>query len=176
VNALRLGAAEALRAGLPPGGRLPAISTDALAQALVASLRFTAYPDVLPALAWAREHGLGLVVVSNWDSSLADVLDRIGVGEQVDGVVTSAGAGAAKPDPAIFRAALALVGVRAAQALHVGDSLVEDVAGARAAGVGAVWLDRAGSRAGCPPHGGGLASRGGAPTTISSLSELARVA
>jgi putative hydrolase of the HAD superfamily len=117
-----------------------------------------------------------LVVVSNWDSSLADVLDRIGIGEQVDGVVTSAGAGAAKPDPAIFRVALARVGVRAAQALHIGDSLVEDVAGARAAGVGAVWLDRTGAGAGRPPVGGGLAGRGDAPTTISSLSELARIA
>jgi putative hydrolase of the HAD superfamily len=176
VNALRLGAAEALRAGLPASRRLPAISTDALAQALVASLHFTPYPDVLPALAAARARGLGRVVVSNWDSSLPEVLHRIGIDEQVDAVVTSAGAGAAKPDPAIFRAALALVGVPAAQALHVGDSLAEDVAGARAAGVTAVWLDRAGFGADRPAGRDDPLTRERAPTTIFSLSELARLA
>jgi putative hydrolase of the HAD superfamily len=169
VNALHLAAAEALRSGLPEGRRLPRVSSTELTRALVASLHFTPYPDVVPALVWARGRGLSLVVVSNWDSSLPEVLDRIGVGEYVDGVITSAGAGAAKPDPAIFRSALALAGVPPAQALHVGDSLVQDVAGARAAGVSAVWLDRsAAGLANQPPNP--------PPRTISSLSELSSLA
>jgi putative hydrolase of the HAD superfamily len=168
VNALRLSAAEALRAGLPEGRRLPDVSSAELAEALLASLHFTPYPDVVPALLEARRRGLDLIVVSNWDGSLPEVLDRVGVGEHLDGVITSAGSGAAKPDPAIFRAALALAAVPAAAALHIGDSLTEDVAGAQAAGVRAVWLDRVAS--GVRPG-----REGGAVSTISNLSELPRL-
>jgi putative hydrolase of the HAD superfamily len=164
VSALRLGAAEALRSGLPGDRRLPEASSADLVDALLASLRFTPYPDALPALATARAGGLRLVAVSNWDGSLPELLDRVGVSGHLDGVITSAAAGAAKPDPAIFHAALALVDVPAAEAVHIGDSLAEDVAGARAAGVSAVWLDRlrTGTEIDVP--------------TITSLSDLHRLA
>ena len=67
---------------------------------------------------------------------LAARLARLGgLLELVDGVVSSAAAGAAKPAPAVFERALELAGVAAADALHVGDSLDNDVAGARAAGI-----------------------------------------
>ena len=68
-------------------------------------------------------------------------------------MVTSAAAGAGKPDPAIFEFALEAAGCRAAQALHVGDSLEEDVTGARAAGIEVVWLNRARSRRRAAPAG-----------------------
>ena len=86
------------------------------------------------------------MVVSNWDASLPEVLERVGLGPCVDAVVSSAEVGAAKPAPAVFEAALERAAVGAAEALHVGDSLAEDVAGARAAGVAAVLLDREGTR------------------------------
>ncbi len=57
-------------------------------------------------------------------------------------VVTSEDAGAYKPSPLIFQRALALLGLRADEAWHVGDSLHADVAGARAAGIAAVWVNR----------------------------------
>ena len=60
----------------------------------------------------------------------------------LDGVVTSAAVGARKPDPAIFAAALELAGCAPAEALHVGDTPDEDLAGARAAGIEAVLIDR----------------------------------
>ncbi len=82
------------------------------------------------------------MVVSNWDQSLGSVLARVGLDALLDGVVTSAEVGAAKPDPRIFEAALELAGVSAGEALHVGDSLEEDVAGAHAAGIEVVWLNR----------------------------------
>src|SRR5262249_44498411 len=84
------------------------------------------------------------VAVSNWDCSLPVVLERCGLGELLDGTVTSASAGARKPDPAIFTAALELAGCEAGEALHVGDTAEEDVAGARAAGIRALLLDREG--------------------------------
>ena len=59
-------------------------------------------------------------------------------------VVTSEDVGAYKPSPLIFRRALALLGLRADEVLHVGDSLHADVAGARASGIAAVWVNRRG--------------------------------
>ena len=58
--------------------------------------------------------------------------------------VTSAGAGASKPDPAIFAAALELAKCAPEEALHVGDTPDEDVAGVRAAGIRPLLIDRSG--------------------------------
>jgi putative hydrolase of the HAD superfamily len=115
--------------------------------ALLGALHFTPYPDVLPALERMRGAGRRLVVVSNWDVSLHDRLAETGIAERVHGAVASAEVGAAKPAPAIFARALALAGVPAQEALHVGDSRVEDVEGARAAGIEAVLLVRQGELA-----------------------------
>ena len=49
-----------------------------------------------------------------------------------------------KPDPAIFRAALETAGCRPDQAVHIGDSLAHDIAGARGVGIHSVWLNRRG--------------------------------
>jgi putative hydrolase of the HAD superfamily len=81
-----------------------------------------------------RGRGLDLAVVSNWDVGLAEHVKRIGAGHLFSAVVTSAEAGAAKPDPAAFRLALDRLRVEPARALHVGDE-DEDEQGAAAAGV-----------------------------------------
>lgn len=112
-------------------------------RAMMDAIRFEPYPDAAPALAALRDRGLRLVCVSNWDYELGTVLERIGLAAALDGIVTSAAAGARKPDPAIFAAALEIAGCPAAATLHVGDS-DEDVAGARAAGVDVVRIDREG--------------------------------
>jgi putative hydrolase of the HAD superfamily len=134
-------------------GTDPALALDAL----MGSLRFEPWEDAAPALERLRRHGLRLVVVSNWDCSLPEVLDRIGVGALVDAVVTSAVVGAAKPDARIFEAALAAAGCAAGEAVHVGDSPEADVIGAIGAGLRGLLLDRSGT----PDTG-----------TVTSLSEL----
>jgi putative hydrolase of the HAD superfamily len=111
---------------------------------LVAAIRFSAYPDAVPALDGLRERELRLVAVSNWDCSLPRVLEGCGLGDLLDGTVTSAEAGARKPDPAIFERALELAGCEPAEALHVGDTAEEDVVGARAAGIRPLLIDRDG--------------------------------
>jgi putative hydrolase of the HAD superfamily len=121
-----------------------ALGREVSAETLVESIRFDAFPDAAPALGELRSRGLGLVCVSNWDVSLSQVLDRCGLREALDGVVTSAQTGARKPDPAIFDAALRLAGCDADEALHVGDTPDEDLAGARAAGVRALLIERDG--------------------------------
>ena len=65
----------------------------------------------------ARARGQRLVVVSNWDVSLHDVLRKLELEPLLDGILTSAGAGARKPAPAIFEQALALAGVTPEQAI-----------------------------------------------------------
>jgi putative hydrolase of the HAD superfamily len=58
----------------------------------------------------------------------------------------SAGAvGAAKPDPAMFHAALSLAGVSPDQALHIGDDPLRDVMAAEAIGMGGIWINRTGA-------------------------------
>jgi putative hydrolase of the HAD superfamily len=144
LAALRSRSAEALREGLPDDERIAAIDNEALTGALLASLRFEPFADVRPALAAAHAAGRRLVVVSNWDVSLDEVLERLGLARLLDGIVTSAAFGARKPSPEIFEHALGVAGVAADDAIHVGDSLAEDVAGARAAGIEAVLIKRDG--------------------------------
>jgi putative hydrolase of the HAD superfamily len=115
--------------------------------ALLAAVRFRAYPEVPAVLERLRAGGARLAVVSNWDVSLHDVLERTELRGRVDAVVISAELGVAKPDPAIFRAALERLGAKASDAVHVGDSVEHDVAGARAAGLEAVFVARNGARA-----------------------------
>jgi putative hydrolase of the HAD superfamily len=136
------------------------VNGDGALEALLASLRFEAFADAAPALADIRARGMRVVVVSNWDYSLSEVLERVGLRDELDAVVVSVVVGAAKPDRRIFEAALAAGGCGPAEALHVGDSVVDDVAGARAAGIEAVLLQRQGE----PPDG--------SFRTIRSLSEL----
>jgi putative hydrolase of the HAD superfamily len=114
-------------------------------EALLASLHFHAFEDAAPALSELRDRGLRLVAASNWDSSLPQVLERAGLAALLDGVVSSAMVGATKPAAELFHQAMELAGVSADRALHVGDSLENDVAGARGAGMRAVLIERDGT-------------------------------
>ena len=100
------------------------------------------YPDVVPTLVALRRRGLRLAVISNFDSRLEGLLDRLALREHFDGIHLSTHLGAAKPDPQIFYSALKAHRLEASAATHIGDSLREDVEGARAAGIRAIWLDR----------------------------------
>jgi putative hydrolase of the HAD superfamily len=86
------------------------------------------------ALAKLRAAGLSLACVANWDVSLHSHLRRLGIDVRFEVVLSSAEAGAEKPDPRIFHLALDRLGVEASRALHVGDEQV-DRDGARAAGL-----------------------------------------
>ena len=152
LDDLRDRCTEVLRATLPAHAREVA----GLRDALLRSLRFRPYPEVPGVLAALGAMGVRRVVVSNWDVSLRGVLDDTGLAPLLDGVVISAEVGASKPDRAIFGEALAVAGVVASEALHVGDTLDVDLAGARAAGVHAVHLDRSGAD----------------PSALASLAEL----
>ena len=120
-------------------------------EAMLAALRFRAFPDALPLLHVLKERQVRVVAASNWDASLPDGLGQTGLLPYLDGAVSSAVVGSAKPDPAVFHAALELVGCEPDEALHVGDSPASDVEGARAAGIQVALLDRHGVLAEPPP-------------------------
>ena len=86
------------------------------------------------------------MAASNWDVSLHEQLERTGLRPLLDGAVSSAEVGAAKPDPAILVRALEIAGAEPAHAWHVGDDLEADVGAARAAGLRPVLIDRDGRR------------------------------
>ncbi len=113
--------------------------------ALMDSLRFHAYADSAPFLREARSRGIRTVVVSNWDFSLHERLRETGLAGLLDGAIASAEIGSAKPDGAIFAAALELAGARPDETWHVGDTPEADVAGARAAGIHPVLIARDGT-------------------------------
>ncbi len=106
------------------------------------------FDDALPAIRALRRGGQRVAIVSNWDSRLVALAERMGLTKEVEFVMVSALEGIAKPDRKIFHRALARAGVAAHEALHVGDSLREDYRGARAAGLSALLLERSG---GGPP-------------------------
>jgi len=99
--------------------------------------RVDCYADALPALTRLSAR-FPLVSVSNGNADLA----RIGLDHHFAHSVSARECGVAKPHPAIFREACALLGLRPEHVLHVGDDPQADVAGARSAGLRTAWLNR----------------------------------
>jgi len=85
-----------------------------------------------------RRYRLG--IVSNFYGNLAQVCDDAGIRSLFGVLVDSAEVGCTKPAPRIFQLALGALGVSAAKATFVGDSLPRDMAGARGVGMPHIWL------------------------------------
>lgn len=110
------------------------------------------FPEVPRLLQGLRECGCKLAVVSNFDSRLPGILRALDLFDQVDAVVYSSEAGSAKPDPDIFDQALDALGVFPHRAIHVGDNAAADLAGAAAAGIVGVLIQRDRTQATVSPH------------------------
>ena len=87
------------------------------------------------------------VVTNNTQVEQHEKLATFGFAPYVQNLVTSEEVGASKPDPRIFRTALARVECDPGEAVMIGDSLVHDVEGALAAGIEPFWFDRDGAAA-----------------------------
>ena len=117
----------------------------------------TVFPTEHAALLATLRRRYRLGVVSNFDDTAAayGILVRHGIAGVLDTIVVSEAIGLRKPHPALVRAGLRDLGLAPEEVLFVGDTLSEDVAAARAAGVEAAWIDgaAAGVPAGTPsPH------------------------
>jgi HAD superfamily hydrolase (TIGR01509 family) len=109
-------------------------------------------PGALPMLEGLRAAGLCIGLCSNAPyhaATMREQLDHVGLMPLLDAVTLSSDAGRRKPAPELFRQALVDLGVAADDAVHVGDRVLEDVGGARSAGLRAVWLT-SGAGAGGP--------------------------
>lgn len=117
---------------------------------LFAANSATLYDDVVPTLQRFRGEGFRLAIVSNWDTPLDPLTERLGIAEYFDVIVAShdARVRSEKPDPHIFNYALAAIGVSAEEAVHVGDTYAADIVGARDVGIRPILLDRDGTQVG----------------------------
>jgi len=104
------------------------------------SENFELFEDALPVLDELRRARLRIGLVSNGIRDLTEFVAHHRL--DVDAIVDSRTHGRVKPHPTIFQAALDALGVAAADAVMVGDSLEEDVEGARALGMRAILIDR----------------------------------
>lgn len=110
------------------------------------------FGDVIPSLGRIRNSGFLIGLISNVNSSGAALADSMGLTGHIDIPITSGDAGAEKPHPAIFRAALAGAGVEPAEAVHVGDQVESDIEGAIAAGIAPILMDRFNGHPGYSDH------------------------
>jgi putative hydrolase of the HAD superfamily len=106
------------------------------------SSSYRLFDDVLPALERLTEMGYRLGLISNFEEWLEEMLVELEVGHLFDVSVISGSEGMEKPDPEIYRRALAKAGVQATAAVHVGDSPANDIDPAREVGIEAILLDR----------------------------------
>lgn len=118
------------------------------------------FPETLSTLTSLKASGMELGIISNFDSRLFPVMRGLGIADLFDTITISSLAQAAKPSAKIFQLALDKHAVDPEEALHVGDSLRDDVEGAGKAGLHAVLLDRQGT------------SQSSGVRTIKSLDEL----
>jgi len=102
--------------------------------AFVEAMVFRPLDGVVAALERLRTAGLSLACVSDWDIGLREQLAQVGLDHLFDVVLTSAEAGAPKPEPALFLEALSRLRVQPGRAVHVGDGDT-DRDGAGAAGL-----------------------------------------
>ncbi|HEY6064940.1 MAG TPA: HAD-IA family hydrolase [Thermoanaerobaculia bacterium] len=124
------------------GGSVSAAAFGRLASHFRTPGSWAVYDDVLPTLESLSRRDLALGVVSNWDSFLPRLLAAHGLDRFFRVVAVSAIEETGKPEAEIFHRACRRAGVEPAEALHVGDSVAEDLEGARRAGLSALLLDR----------------------------------
>lgn len=104
------------------------------------------FDDAVPALERVSQAApLGLITNGPTDIQQPKI-DLLGIESHFDFVLISESVGYWKPEPEIFWMGLEIAGVEASDAIYVGDSPIADVPGARAAGMTAVWMNRAGSK------------------------------
>lgn len=108
----------------------------------VSQRHWIAIPGAERVLAVLRGRGYHQAVLSNaaHDADVQALVDKAGLREHLDFVLSSAAIGRRKPDPLTFRRAVDSWGVPPSSILMVGDTLSADIRGAGAAGMACVWV------------------------------------
>ena len=117
---------------------------------LFAANAATLYDDTVPTLQHLRDAGFKLAIVSNWDTPLDPLTERLGIADYFHTITSSHDerVRSAKPDPHIFNYTLTKVGVSAEEVVHVGDTYEADIVGAKGVGIRPILIDRDGTQVG----------------------------
>ena len=126
----------ALRGAGYPEDEAQALAQEAFAVFIAARHEVELFPEVRPTLEHLCQH-YQLGVISNGNACVA----RLGLSEYFQFALSAEELGIGKPAARPFASALNKAGVSAQEALHIGDNLHDDVAGARAAGWQAIWFN-----------------------------------
>jgi putative hydrolase of the HAD superfamily len=126
------------------GGEGPGLDACAreIYQEWAACQHFSLYEDVAPTLTVLAERGLRLGLISNTHRSLTSFQSHFELERLISAAISSSEHGYMKPHPSIFEAGLRLLDVAAGEAMMVGDSLKQDIEGARRVGMHAVLVNR----------------------------------
>jgi len=114
----------------------------AIAEAFKKHTSWQLYPDVKPTLEAFRAKGYSLGVISDWNIALGPLLRQFHLTQYFDCLVISAVARHAKPSPMLYDMALERANAIPDYTVHIGDSYIHDVLGARAVGITPILLDR----------------------------------
>ena len=101
---------------------------------------FAFYPGIPEFLAEARKYFTLVVITNGPEFSQVPKVQTIDLARHVDHIIIGGQEPAQKPDRSIFDKALRLANCRAHEAVHVGDSLAADIAGANNSGITSVWV------------------------------------
>ncbi len=112
------------------------------AHQLFAKINFALFDDVLSTLKTLKKQNLTLGLLTNLAQDMNPICRKLGLEPYLDFFVTSGEVGADKPEPPIFLAALQKAGVKASEAVHIGDQYKMDVMGAKGVGINPILLDR----------------------------------
>jgi 2-haloalkanoic acid dehalogenase type II len=110
----------------------------------VSQSHWQAEQDAVPTLEELRSQGYRLAMISNAadDEDVQALVDKAGLRQYFEFILTSAAAGIRKPNPRLFDLALERLGTPAGRAAMVGDSLGADILGAQNAGIYSIWITR----------------------------------
>jgi putative hydrolase of the HAD superfamily len=100
------------------------------------------FPETVEVLTQLKKNGYQTGMITNFDSRVYDVNRALGIEPLIDSITLSSEAGAPKPNSKIFAKAIEAHRIHPEEAIHVGDSLTDDVRGAQKAGMRAVLIDR----------------------------------
>lgn len=126
-------------------------------------------PEAVPLLETLRASGYRLGAISNAadEDNTQALVDKAGIRPYLEIVISSAAFGRRKPDPGIFRQALAHFGVPAARAVMIGDSYEADIVGGKALGMHTIWI--------CHEASGNDAAHTDADATVKRLQEIPKL-
>ncbi|MCP2036698.1 HAD superfamily hydrolase (TIGR01549 family) [Planomicrobium sp. HSC-17F08] len=98
------------------------------------------FPNLKFLLEQLKGRSLRLGIISNGKGQFQlDAIQALGIETYMDVILISEWEGMKKPDPNLFKKALARLGVASEEAMYVGDHLDNDIKGARAAGIKTIW-------------------------------------